>query len=237
MANVQLNTTPPARLQSSAASLSPSEQKIVDIEKKYTGKNFDPAKMISSADVAAAICALSERHGPDVGGRAQLAGLLYAFGGTDVHPEDHFQPQDKAAMKAAILKGIASPAALAKQPKQVQAAVLDRLAFYIPQPTLGLNIDYSGKDLSVIDNPAARAKVAQQLAQTKPPKGYGPTASGDFEIERSTLNGESYGYRITATYPGPKGNSWSVELTANALGDVVARSAGFSYPQDQIPEG
>ena len=53
--------------------VSPSAHKIIDIEHKYTGPSGDPKTPVSSADVAAAIAALDEQHGPDIAGRNALA--------------------------------------------------------------------------------------------------------------------------------------------------------------------
>jgi hypothetical protein len=219
--------------------MTPSQKKIYDIEQKYTGPNYDPNKMISSDDVKAAIAALDEETGPDVPGRSVLAGFLYSFGGNDTHPEDHFLPTDRAAMTAAILKGIDSIHALAGQHKLVQADVLQNLVFNagIPQ-TLGFSIyNWVGLDVTAAKDRNTRDALEAAVNEVEPPKGYGPQLNTDLSsVERADLNGQPYGFSMTATYDGPyvadvgADRLWSTNITANGFGRIVDETSDFETP-------
>jgi hypothetical protein len=210
----------------------PSMQKIWVIERKYGGKN--PERMISSDDVQAAIAALDERHGPDIAGRTELAGFLAEWS----HDTDWFLPADKAALKAAILKGIDSPAALADQPKSVQAGVLQSLAFGIMSTdALGLSKQYFlGLDFSGVTDANAKNVFRDAVNKVQPPEKYSPKPDDDdSHVERADLNGQPYGYSVTAGYDGPsvpnRGDwTWSTTIFANAYGQIVAETEDEEAP-------
>jgi hypothetical protein len=224
-----------------AASSTPSEQKINDIEKKYSS-NGDPQMKISSGDVEAAIGALDERNGLDVPGRTALFKFLNHYDGNDHSNDhdhnDHFLGADKAALKQAILKGIDSPAALAGQPNQVQAAVLKDLAFNVknellkhPEYSLGLSWQGWGHlNFSKVLDSNARNALEGAVKDLNVPDGYSPETVDDSSgIRRVDLGGQPYGYWLNADYDkgGQRNRAWVAILYANAFGKVVSQVSHF----------
>jgi hypothetical protein len=223
-----------------AVELTRSEQEILDIIDKY--RDYDPKTMISSADVQAAIGALDERHALDAPGRSELVIFLDEFGGGEPGKPDQFLPADKAALKAAIMKGIDSPTALEDLPKRVQAAVLGYLGLSIDSCTgrspVGFSVQqWDGLDFSRITDANARNALRGWVNKLKPPAGYGPQPDDSWfsGVKQSDLNGQPYGYSVTASYWGPPSNEpdagdmvWEADLLANASGQIVSEGS-FRY--------
>jgi hypothetical protein len=218
-----------------------TQKKIQKIQDKYLAPDGDPKKMVSSADVEAAIGDLDERNGLDVSGRCVLARFLENFGGYANDP-DRFLPADKAALTAAILKGIDSPAALENQPKPDQAAVLDNLVFTIDSAVhrVGFSVQrWDGLDFNGVTDANARNTLQDAVTNVKPPKGYGPELFTEYtSVARGELNGQPYGYSATATYGShyfreEEAKVWSTAVLANASGHIVSQASGFSW----VPTG
>jgi hypothetical protein len=215
------------------ADVTPATERVYEVERKYSGKNFVDGRMVAKSDVQAAINALG--NGKDVSARAALADFLYAFGGNQFNPKSSFAPADREAIKAAVLKGIDTPAKLAQQSPSMQAAVLAQLAF-LPgnSDALGIKTDGNQADpLTSVGDASARAKLAAAIKDIKVPAGY---PKPQLTIERASLDGKALGYSIEMQCFGPGMKTFHADLLANANGDVVSRNVGVAPAEHDPPD-
>jgi hypothetical protein len=234
MTTITSHRTSAAASPGSLNDVSPSAAKVFQIERKYTGVANEHKTRISAEDVRAVIAAVSTKA-LDVGGREALAGFAFTFGGTELHPKSAFTPEDKVAVRRAIMKGIETGDQVAALPTGLQAQVLNKMAFGITQSNVtGIKTDSKTgpQFLSAIDA-SSRSAIAKAVGSLSVPKGFeGPTQQ---TVTRALRQGKPYGYQVTVAYQSPSGREFSADWLANAKGTILASDRGVAAP-DHTPE-
>jgi hypothetical protein len=219
-----------ARVRSAGSS---AGDKILQIERKYTGPANANKTAVTHEDAQAAIDALGKNATFDVGARGQLADFLNMFGGNEVHPKSMFTPKDRQAMLSAVMKGVESGDKLTALPKPLQAQVLSKLAFDGINDALGIKTKHDiGPNYLEGLNPAARKNVEAAIKDLKVPSGYGLMQGHVYSASRG---GKPYGYSFELVYGGPGAKTFEANLLVNAKGTVLRSSGGVIRP-DNTPE-